>query len=116
MAGGSGKAADGLLTIVGWIILAILVVALAYIHEAAGECVRSAASPGDLRNILTLLDPPTTAHRVIVGASAAVVLYAVLVILNRIFHIFGRPWIEGLIVIAGAALAGWIPLDLCHSL
>jgi hypothetical protein len=113
MAEDSSKPPEGA-EIFGWFILGVLVLVLAYAHEAAGQCLRSAAAPGDPNSILALLDPPSTGHRILVGVVAAGVLYGVLWALHRAFHIFGRFWPGALFVIAGAALAGVLPLDLCH--
>lgn len=115
MADDSREPVDAL-SVVGAIILGLLVLGLAYIHEAAGECVRNAVSLADPNSIFAILDPPTRSHRIIVGTVGAGVLYAILFGLHRGFHLFGRPWLDGLFVIAGAILAGLIPLDLCHRL
>ena len=115
MTDGSGKPPAGP-EIVGWIILGVLVLVLAYGHEAAGECLRSAAVPADPNSILDLLELPSITHRILIGVIAAGVLYAVLWALHRAFHIFGRFWPGALFVIAGAVLAGVIPLNLCHHL
>jgi hypothetical protein len=115
MTEGSGRPPAGA-EMVGWIILGLLVLVLAYAHEAAGECLRSAAVPSAPNSISFLLDPPSTSHRILVGVAAAGVLYFVLWALHQAFHIFGRFWPGALFVIAGAVLAGVIPLDLCHRL
>jgi hypothetical protein len=102
--------------IVGWIILGALVLVLAYAHESASECLRSAAVPADGNSILAFFYPPKTSHRILIGVAAASVLYFVLWALHQAFHVFGRFWPGALFVIAGAVLAGVIPLDLCHRL
>jgi hypothetical protein len=115
MTDGSGKPPAGA-EIVGWIILGVLVLVLAYTHEAAGECLRAAVVPADPNSIGSLLDRPSITDRVLIGVIAAGVLYAVLWGLHRAFHIFGRFWPGAFFVIAGAVLAGVIPLNLCHRL
>jgi hypothetical protein len=102
--------------LVGLVTMAIAVLLLAYAHEAAAECLRKAVEDGQ-----HFWEMPSTLERIVIGSLAAVVLYGVLCVLHLIFQVFRKPYWGIGVVIAGAALAGWIPPDeflpeLCHFL
>jgi hypothetical protein len=102
--------------IAGSVILIIVIIFAAYVLDAPGECLRY--------NIASLLGDPfldtnPRSYRVIVGLIAALVLYGGPWLLNRFFHLFGKPWLEILVIVIGVVLAGLIPPsffgNLCHE-
>lgn len=92
--------------LLGLVILAVIVLLLAYAHEAAGECLRMAVAGGR-----HFWEAPSRMERIAAGSAAAIALYGVLWLLHRIFDLFRKPLWAIAVVIIGAVIAGLIPPD-----